>query len=63
MMVFSRFRFMTIDLLNTMLVICCYPMLCFITCIFNYIIPYLLPLAIIVDWGRFNIPNPTGEFE
>lgn len=52
-MTLSRFGFITIDLLNTILVICRCSVLCLITCFFNYTALYLLPLAIIVDWGIF----------
>ena len=52
-MTLSRFGFITIDLLNTILVICRCSVLCLITCFFNYTAFYLLPLAIIVDWGIF----------
>lgn len=42
-----------LDLLNTILVMCRCSVLCLITCFFNYTALYLLPLAIIVDWGIF----------
>ncbi len=52
-MTLTRFGFITIDLLNTILVICRCSVLCLITCFFDYTALYLLPLAIIVDWGIF----------
>ncbi len=52
-MTLSRFGFITMDLLNTILVICRCSVLCLITCFFDYTALYLLPLAIIVDWGIF----------
>lgn len=47
----SRFGFIILDLLNTILVIGRCSALCLITCFFNYTALYLLPLAIIIDWG------------
>lgn len=44
---------MTIDLLNTVLVICRCSMLCFIACFFNQTVLYLLPLAMVIDWCVF----------
>ena len=52
-MVLYLFIFRILDLLNTILVICRCSVLCLITCFFNYTALYLLPLAIIVDWGIF----------
>ena len=52
-MVLYLFIFRILDLLNTILVMCRCSVLCLITCFFNYTALYLLPLAIIVDWGIF----------
>lgn len=52
-MKFIQFGFIAADILNTILVICRCSMLCLIACLFNYTALYLLPLAIIVDWGIF----------
>lgn len=52
-MILYLFIFRILDLLNTILVMCRCSVLCLITCFFNYTALYLLPLAIIVDWGIF----------
>lgn len=41
------------DLLNSVLIICRCSVLCLVTCYFNYSVLYLLPLALIIDWGIF----------
>lgn len=52
-MILPHFGFIAMDLLAIILVICRCSMLCLIACFFNHTVLYLLPLAIIVDWGIF----------